>query len=320
MTISEYSFPASYRQVLTTLILSLSFSSLLGFSQVANARTLVKVTTTLGDFTVELFDEETPQTVANFLNYVTSGRYDGTVIHRLVPNFVFQGGWLTFDESAALFSPITTDPTVQNEPGISNTRGTIAMAKLGGDPNSATSQWFVNLVDNTDLDDNNGGYTAFGRVLEEDMDVVDAIGALDAVTLVSTLDTFPVINYSGGSVLNSNLVNIAMSVIDPVLDPPNYFDEGTGLLHVTVDAGASGIGSIVFNLTSTDPEVIIQLDLASVQMLSDSVENIATFDGNTGELVIPELVVGEAVAYRNLRFLLSDAEQFIFTLNSFEPI
>ena len=291
---------------------------LLSLAQTAHAGTLVRVTTSVGDFTLELFDDTTPITVENFLNYVTSGRYDGTVVHRLVPDFVFQGGWLTFDETANTFSPIATDPTITNEFEVSNTRGTIAMAKLGGDPDSATSQWFINLVDNTSLDSSNGGFTVFGRVLDEDMDVIDAIGALTPTTLVSNLDPFLVINYNGGTLLSSNLVNVAMSLIEAPIDPPNYFDAASGLLNVTVDAGASGIASISFALTSTEPEVIIQLDLSSIEMLTESVENIATFDGSTGELVLPELVIDGNVAYRNVRFQLSDSEQFIFTLNSFE--
>ena len=291
---------------------------LLSLAQTAHAGTLVRVTTSVGDFTLELFDDTTPITVENFLNYVTSGRYDGTVVHRLVPDFVFQGGWLTFDETANTFSPIATDPTITNEFEVSNTRGTIAMAKLGGDPDSATSQWFINLVDNTSLDSSNGGFTVFGRVLDEDMDVIDAIGALTPTALVSNLDPFPVINYNGGTLLSSNLVNVAMSLIEAPIDPPNYFDAASGLLNVTVDAGASGIASISFALTSTEPEVIIQLDLSSIEMLTESVENIATFDGSTGELVLPELVIDGNVAYRNVRFQLSDSEQFIFTLNSFE--
>ncbi len=314
MNPGKQSVPKNIKLIFATL--SLLFG--LSLTQAAYGGTQVRVTTSLGDFTLELFDDTTPITVENFLNYVTSGRYDGTVIHRLVPNFVIQGGWLTFDENAATFTPITTDATIDNEFEISNTRGTIAMAKVDGDPHSATSQWFINLVDNTGLDSNNGGFTVFGRVLDEDMAVVNAIGALNAVTLVSGLDTFPVVNYSGGTVLNSNLVNIAMSVIEVPLDPPNYFDAASGLLNVTVDAGASGIASLSFALSTTDPQIMIQLDLSSIVMLSESVENIATFDDSTGELFLPEIVVDGNVAYSNVSFQLSDSEQFIFTLSSFD--
>ena len=105
-----------------------------------------------------------PLTVANFLNYTNSGLYNGTIIHRVVddpaPNqfAIMQGGG--FGPTGA---PIATPfGTVQNEPGLSNLRGTIAMAKLANDPNSATSQWFINDSDNTFLDSNDGGFTVFG--------------------------------------------------------------------------------------------------------------------------------------------------------------
>jgi peptidyl-prolyl cis-trans isomerase A (cyclophilin A) len=103
-----------------------------------------------GEVEIELFDEAAPETVANFLNYVNDGDYAKSFIHRSVTGFVVQGGGYSFIDGTAVAIP--TDPPVINEPGISNLRGTIAMAKLGGDPNSATSQWFFNLADNSGLD------------------------------------------------------------------------------------------------------------------------------------------------------------------------
>jgi peptidylprolyl isomerase len=105
---------------------------------------------------VELFDapnpaaaRTTPLTAANFLGYVNNGAYNGTVFHRLVPGFVLQGGGFRMPSAAdTLPSPIAQGPTVPNEPGNSNLRGTVAMAKLGTDPNSATNQFFFNLANN----------------------------------------------------------------------------------------------------------------------------------------------------------------------------
>ncbi|MDH3972076.1 MAG: peptidylprolyl isomerase, partial [Gammaproteobacteria bacterium] len=95
---------------------------------------------------IELFDTVAPETVANFLNYVNAGDYDGTFIHRSVPGFILQMGGFIFDPAQGDFfaegtSHIPTDPPVVNEFGKSNVRGTIAMAKLGGDPDSATSEF-----------------------------------------------------------------------------------------------------------------------------------------------------------------------------------
>jgi cyclophilin family peptidyl-prolyl cis-trans isomerase len=138
------------------------------------AGTLVRFQGNLGTFEMELFDTNTPATVANFLTYVESGKYDRSTVHRSVSNFVIQSGGFTLATNTLL--PVQTGPAVTNEPGISNLRGTVAMAKVGDDPNSATSQWFVNLVDNSaNLDFQNGGFTAFGRVVGNGMNVVDAM-------------------------------------------------------------------------------------------------------------------------------------------------
>lgn len=135
-----------------------------------------QVDTVVGRFNFELFRNETPRTVENFLNYVSTGRYRNTFIHRAVTGFVIQGGGYT---ATVPYAHIPTFPPVQNEFRFANVRGTVAMAKLGGDPNSATSEWFVNLGDNrANLDNQNGGFTVFARVLGTGMSVVDAIAGL----------------------------------------------------------------------------------------------------------------------------------------------
>ena len=136
-------------------------------------------------FQVELFDTQTPITVANFLNYVTNHAYENTVIHRDSQDFVLQGGGYKIQgtSSEALPNsttviPLDTYPPIQNEPGISNLRGTIGMARFGYDLDSATSQWYFNLSDNTFLDDAEiygGPWTVFGRILDPGMTVLDQI-------------------------------------------------------------------------------------------------------------------------------------------------
>jgi peptidyl-prolyl cis-trans isomerase A (cyclophilin A) len=308
--------------------LALSLALLLS-AQSASATT-VRVTTPLGEFSIELFDEDAPGTVANFLNYVNSGRFNGTVIHRSVTSpvpFIIQGGGFSFDAVNGQLPPIATYPAIQNEFGIPNTRGTVAMAKLGGDPDSATSQWFVNLADNrANLDKQNGGFTVFGKVIGDGMAVVDTIAAQPTVTIlaqpnlnVAELTNFPLINFNGGSLLSSNFITVEIQV-EEAPQAPNYFDESAGLLRVTVDAGTSGLATLAFTVSATEPDVVIKLDLNSVAVISESVDKIATFDAATGRLVLPELVVSGAAVFSNLVFVLSDAEQLLFTLESFEQI
>jgi cyclophilin family peptidyl-prolyl cis-trans isomerase len=133
---------------------------------------MVRFETSHGGFTIELYDEDAPQTVANFLRYVDEGFFDGTIFHRIVPGFVIQGGGLTSD-----FSQKKTNPPVRNEAanGVRNQRGTLSMARTD-EIHSATSQFFVNLADNDFLDQRPGqyGYAVFGQV-SEGMDVIERI-------------------------------------------------------------------------------------------------------------------------------------------------
>jgi peptidyl-prolyl cis-trans isomerase A (cyclophilin A) len=135
---------------------------------------MVRFETTQGGFTIELYAEDAPLSVANFLRYVDDGFFDGTIFHRIVPGFVIQGGGLTPD-----FSQKKTHPPVRNEAanGVRNQRGTLSMARTD-DIHSATSQFFVNLADNDFLDHRPGqhGYAVFGHVTDG-MDVIDRIAA-----------------------------------------------------------------------------------------------------------------------------------------------
>ena len=139
----------------------------------------VLIKTNLGEMTVELYPDKAPKTVENFLAYVNAKFYDGTVFHRVIDNFMIQGGGFTPD-----LRQKPTRPAIANEAknGLSNARGTLAMARTG-DPNSATAQFFINVVDNPRLDytsDANGstwGYCVFGKVISG-LDVVDKIKAV----------------------------------------------------------------------------------------------------------------------------------------------
>lgn len=156
-------------------------------ADIANSR--VRFDTSAGPVNVELFDKQAPRTVANFLNYVNDGDYADSIFHRSakltggVP-FVLQGGGFEFNPTPTpSLAAVPTDPPVQNEPDAvnrSNLRGTLAMAKLGGNPNSATNQFFFNLGNNSaNLDSQNGGFTVFGKVVgTADQAVVDQLAAI----------------------------------------------------------------------------------------------------------------------------------------------
>jgi peptidyl-prolyl cis-trans isomerase A (cyclophilin A) len=130
----------------------------------------------VSDICMEMLPESAPITVANFLKYVDDGDYTNSLVHRLVPGYVLQGGAYTvISETQAVSIP--ADPPIVNEYKLSNLRGTVAMARLEKVVNSATSSWFVNLVDNLALNELDEGFTVFARVVQG-MDLIDQIATL----------------------------------------------------------------------------------------------------------------------------------------------
>lgn len=190
-----------------TKLKSASIALMMGLASFTASATVVEVQTSLGSFEVNLFDNATPKTVENFLAYVNSGEYYQTIVHRSVPDFVVQTGGFKFEGDFPI-TEVVTSAAVINEPELSNLRGTLAMAKQGGNPNSATSQWFVNLADNSaNLDVQNGGFTVFGQVLGDGMDVVDAIAALPRFNMGGALSDIPLTDYTADDA--SNKVEVA---------------------------------------------------------------------------------------------------------------
>ena len=147
---------------------------------------VVQFDTNLGGINIELLASDAPGTVQNFLNYAEDGDYDNSVFHRSLADFIVQGGGFTILDNVV--SEIPTDDPIPNEFSLSNLRGTVAMAKLGNDPDSATSQFFFNVSDNSEnLDNQNGGFTVFARAIGSSMDVVDDINALATFDVSASL-------------------------------------------------------------------------------------------------------------------------------------
>ena len=199
-------FPFKLRWVILSVAL-LSGSQTL-FAQGAN-NPLVRFHTDLGDIDVELLQNIAPKTVANFLGYVNSGAYDNSFIHRSSPSFVIQGGGYKFVNGQVVSIP--QGAAVVNEFHVSNTRGTLAMAKLAGNPNSATNQWFFNEMDSNaaSLDTENGGFTVFGQITNASgLSVMDMIAAVPIYNFGSPFDELPLRNYMGGTIQDPNLVHV----------------------------------------------------------------------------------------------------------------
>lgn len=200
-----------FSKVLYALILAV-----LTTTPVVSQASTVRLLTALGPIDIALYDTEAPLTVANFLSYVNSSAYNNSFIHRSVPGFIIQGGGYTWNSEANKVATIPALAPVQNEFSAtrSNVRGTIAMAKVGNDPNSATSQWFINLADNSlNLDNQNGGFTVFGQVTAGGMQVVDAIAALSTVNAGGTFTNLPILSPPTSGSLQQGDLAMVMSTV-----------------------------------------------------------------------------------------------------------
>ena len=213
----------NFTHLTRTMLVGLALSVWLASPVMADT---VLIETPLGDIEIELLTEDAPNTVANFLRYIESGRYTKSFLHRSVPGFVLQGGGFTFDGINSNF--IFSFEPIENEFKVSNTRGTVAMAKTANSPDSATSQWFINLSDNSEnLDNSNGGYTVFARVIGNGMQVADAIGQL-AIMPFPKHPELPVIDYTINDFNNdkfiteANLVMTAVSKKDVTPEPETF--------------------------------------------------------------------------------------------------
>lgn len=227
--------------------------------------TVMQFQTALGNIDVEMLDADTPNTLANFLSYQQSGAWDNLIVHRSQSNFVIQAGGYTVENG--LVERVGTSPPINSEANAanSNVRGTLAMALLGGDVNSGTSQWYFNVADNTFLDAE--GFTVFGRVIGTGMDVVDSINDL---TIYSLFDMYQ---------------NSALGTV-PLQQAPPAGDALTGTLE-TLSGSVTVIGTDTAFLSELAVDQIIKINGSYYQIqqiVSDTELQITTtpLTGNSG--------------------------------------
>lgn len=165
-----------FKKIIIAVAVCMFVGGMVGVVGAAEKKSVVLMKTSLGNIKIELMQRESPITVKNFLSYVKAGDYSGTILHRVIPGFMIQGGGFTSDMKMK-----KTGQPIKNEAsnGLKNDRGTIAMARTSA-PDSATSQFFINLVNNDNLNrpmPDGHGYAVFGKVIEG-MDVVDKIASV----------------------------------------------------------------------------------------------------------------------------------------------
>lgn len=285
---------------------------------------LVKFATPQGDFRVRLVESQKPVTVGNFMKYVKDRdatgavirRYDGTIIHRSDPlngddaaaPDIVQGGGYKFPGFAHLdtLDPIANEFTTNGT--ISNTRGTIAMAKTS-DPNSATSEWFVNLRDNStalDSPSNSGGFTVFGRVLDADLPVLDAIAALPRFNFQSPFSAIPLRNYTEAD-FNAQKVPTADNVVGTtVTELPDLTyavaSSDPSIAAAAVDAG----GNLVITYGATRGTA--QITVTATDEGGQSVQQ--AFTANAGGI---DVTVGGTSGNKSVSF--TDADGTVATIS-----
>ncbi len=299
------------------------FACLFLSSLTAQSNPIACFNTNIGNFCIELFETQTPITTANFLSYTNSDAYTKGIFHRSVPGFIVQGGGFKIVDGAnsKSLAQVSTFPPITNEFKLSNTRGTVAMAKINGNPDSATSQWFINLADNNqglrNLDTQNGGFTVFGRIIFDGMNVIDAIGNLPVTNLSASLGRnlteTPTINYDGSNILVSNLVQIDHVT---VTHTTGVFSES--VLSFAVDIGTGTALAVNLKLIADNPAFIFELDLTSIASLPSKPANIATFLSQNGQLHIPSVMINTTTQINNVVMALTNAETYQFTLLSYE--
>ncbi len=254
------------------------FSIILISSSIAQSA-VVRLETVLGNIDIEMRDDVAPLTVENFLNYVNDGDFNESIFHRALPGFILQGGIYTVSNNNLIDIP--RDSAVQNEFNLSNTRGTVAMAKIGGQPNSATSSFFINTANNAaNLDNQNGGFTVFGEVISG-MDIVDLIVSLQKIS------EFPLLNYVTGQIQANNYVYIQKAYVlsdtfqinaglsgawvNPVTDGQGLYLEVLPAFNLVI------VGWYTFDVNAPDETVPSSVGDASNRWLTA----VGNFDENT---------------------------------------
>ncbi len=303
-------FSRIYSKIIALVILSV-------FPGLSQAHSVACFISNMGQFCMELFERQAPGTVANFIRYIDSGAYAQSIFHRSMPGFVIQGGGfkVTGSDTGAKVSVVDVFDPIKNEFGISNTRGTVAMAKVGRDPDSATSQWFVSLADNSaNLDNQNGGFTVFAKILYDGMAIFDTIAALQRVNFGGALSTTPTINFD---VTQTPQVDnfVVISSVD-VHDVTGVFDGSA--VGFTVDTGNNNFFDVRLQLVAAESGIVFELDQDSITFLSAAPENRATFSAGDGTLIIPSVMIDATTIVKNVVLTLIDPVSVQFALVSFE--
>jgi uncharacterized protein (TIGR03437 family) len=251
----------------------------------------VRFHTNVGDIDVALTPDVAPLTVANFMSYVNKGAYVNSIFHRSLPGFIIQaGGFQLINHTRTAY---TADAAIKNEFNVTNARGTIAMAKLDGNPNSATNQWFFNLNNNgSNLDNQNGGFTVFGKILNSaGLAVIDKMAGFPTFNLDgNNFAATPLQNYKSGTIQDANYVLVTSIVTIPNTIPSAFTD------------AASSVGTSTTGIAPGQILAIYGKNIGPTALTSSAADS-------TG--LLPNSVAGTRVLFNNnpVPILFTSSEQ-----------
>lgn len=300
---------------------------ILAFPLVAQGGSIVEVRTSQGVFYIELNERAAPISSENFLQYVTKGRYDDTFVYGNANGSFIRGGGYTFASCPNGVQKITEEPPIAFEQtGLSNKRGTISMVPSSQYTDSATSDWIINIDDNLNFDDGRTGYTPFGEIIGNGLEVVQAIAVANQAEYSEPLDSqgedFFGYHVNCQLPAQSNHISIAMTLVSSEADLPSgrYFS-AENELQINILLPDDTYVRMPFEVAMLENgEVTITAKPETLTVLDKPLPNMASYDPSTGALTLGSLEIDGVVLFEDVRFLETENDGSTFRLISFKEL
>ncbi|GAB5499774.1 MAG: hypothetical protein PsegKO_20850 [Pseudohongiellaceae bacterium] len=288
---------------------------------------IVEVRTSVGSFYIELNERAAPISSANFLNYVTLGRYDETFVYGASDGSLVRGGGYTFASCPDGVLRIIEEPPIAFEKtGLSNQRGTISMVPSSRSSDSATSDWIINLEDNLAFDRASTGYAPFGKVVGDGLATVEAIAFSNPAVYSDPLDN------QGGDYFNypincqlpgqSNHISVAFTLVNADADMPSgRYSSDLNDLEVNILLPGDSYIRMPFDVVMHDNgETTISPKFEESIALEHPTPNMARYDASASELTLPSLDIDGVVLFEDVRFVQTEDNSSTFRLVSFAAL
>lgn len=300
---------------------------LLAFPAMVLAGAIVEVRTSVGVFYLELDEQTAPVTSENFLQYVTQGRYDNSFVYGAADSSFIRGGGYTFSSCPDGVRRIEAEsPIAFERTNLSNVSGSISVVQSSTSDSSATSDWIINIDDNLEFDDASSGYTVFGEVIGNGLEVVLAIAVTNPAEFSDPMDSIGADFFAEPvncqTPEQSTYVSVEMSLLneDGNLPSGSYFSADNEM-EINILLPDGGFFQVPFNVVMHDDgEVMITARAEESTELEFPTPNMASFDAAAGVLTLRSLAIDGVVLFENVNFLRTESNSNVFRLVSFEEI